>query len=316
MLVICGCTGVEAVYSSMQAGPKEEPPQAVSSFEKNGTAQHADKPSAPGNVVNAEHSQVNKDSREKTDPPAQQGKANEGAAVNTVNAPQTNAVQADSGKGGQVSAEQPGTNTDKASSADNKNVKRVALTFDDGPDSKYTPAILDILKKQNVKATFFIVGKQAEAHPDMLKRIVSEGHVIGNHSWNHRQMNKLNAADIDADLKKTDELLQSITGIAPTLFRAPYGAVSSTLTAETAKNNLKLVGWTSDTRDWDGSKPDEMMNTVHRQLKPGGIVLMHCFGGKGGDLSNTVAFLPNLIADLEKQGYTLVTVPELLEAGK
>ncbi|WP_409340881.1 polysaccharide deacetylase family protein [Paenibacillus sp. MBLB4367] len=192
-----------------------------------------------------------------------------------------------------------------------KNVKPIALTFDDGPDTKYTPQILDILKEHQVKATFFLVGKQIELHPDIVKRIVNEGHAIGNHSWGHRQLNKLTTEEIKQDLDKTDQLLKSILGEAPVMFRAPYGAVSKTLIDEVKSSGREMVNWSVDTRDWAGVSPDEMMETVRKQMKPGGIVLMHSFGGKNGSLDNTVKLLPKLIGELQEGGYSLVTVPEL-----
>lgn len=189
--------------------------------------------------------------------------------------------------------------------------KQVALTFDDGPDAKYTPLILDILKEHDVKATFFVVGKQSEAYPDVLKRIHEEGHAIGNHSFAHADLSKLSAEEVQEEIAAADEAIERIVGVSSALFRAPYGAESEAMKKCLADAKRELVRWTVDTRDWAGTSPEEMMETVHKQLKPGGIILMHSFGGKKGKLDNTVEVLPQLIEELKKQGYSFVTVPEL-----
>ncbi|MGF7036025.1 peptidoglycan/xylan/chitin deacetylase (PgdA/CDA1 family) [Paenibacillus mucilaginosus] len=190
-------------------------------------------------------------------------------------------------------------------------MKRAALTFDDGPDSRYTPLILDILKAHNVKATFFVVGRQAEKHPEVLRRIAEEGHLIGNHSWDHANLSKLSEAQILADIAAGDEAVRKITGTAPVPFRAPYGAVSPAVRRALETLGRPLVGWTVDTRDWAGTPAEEIRDCVTRGLQPGGIVLMHSFGGRSGSLGNTVEALPSIIEALQGDGYTLVTADEL-----
>ncbi|MEK8130937.1 polysaccharide deacetylase family protein [Paenibacillus filicis] len=189
--------------------------------------------------------------------------------------------------------------------------KQVALTFDDGPDTKFTPEILDILKKYQVKATFFVVGTQVSKHPDMLKRILDEGHAIGNHSMTHANFTKLSTERIDREIEETDKLIRQATGTTTPLFRAPYGAAPDILKKHLKALDRPLIGWTVDTRDWSGLSPADMMGIIRKQIKPGGIILMHSFGGKKGDLSNTVTALPQAIEYLKAQGYSLVTVPEL-----
>ncbi|GIP38836.1 hypothetical protein J31TS4_21160 [Paenibacillus sp. J31TS4] len=190
--------------------------------------------------------------------------------------------------------------------------KLVALTFDDGPDPKWTPLILDLLNKAGVKATFFVVGQQAAAHPDVLKRIAEEGHAIGNHSWNHSNMTSLKPEEMREQVTKTDELIASVTGKHSAIFRPPYGAVSDEVLSTLASMNTHVVNWSVDTKDWAGTPVADMMAIVNHQVKPGAIVLQHSFGGKKGDLSNTVEALPQIIAYLKKNGYTFVTVPEML----
>lgn len=109
-----------------------------------------------------------------------------------------------------------------SSDAKKNSLKRVALTFDDGPDDNYTSQILDILKKHNLKATFFLVGSRIKAHPDVVKRIVKEGHIIGNHTWDHQNFLKLSDKDILTEVSKTDEELYKIAGYHSTLLRPPF----------------------------------------------------------------------------------------------
>jgi len=190
--------------------------------------------------------------------------------------------------------------------------KLVALTFDDGPDEKYTPAILDILKENDVKATFFLVGVQVRKYPSMVKRIVDEGHEVGNHSYNHSDLAKLDAAGVKKQIKWTDDLFQQAVGFVPHLVRAPYGSTSSTVKSVLKQGERELIGWTVDTRDWGGESVAKMLVNINKNTKPGGVILMHSFGGK--NIKNTVELVPKAIEDLKKQGYTFVTIDELHDA--
>ncbi|MFB6363357.1 polysaccharide deacetylase family protein [Paenibacillus elgii] len=192
-----------------------------------------------------------------------------------------------------------------------KKDKQVALTFDDGPDAKYTVKILDILKKYNAKATFFVVGYQAEKYPNVLSRIVKEGHMLGNHTWSHKDLTKLSGQQINNEIVKLNKVIQNATGEAPKYVRTPYGAVSNKVTKAIEQNGQHNVLWNVDTRDWAGTTPEDMLKNVKANLKPGGIILMHSFGGKKGDLSNTIECLPKMIEELQEEGYSFVTVDEL-----
>ena len=183
--------------------------------------------------------------------------------------------------------------------------KVVALTFDDGPDTRYTTAILDILKEKEVQATFFIVGQQVAKYPEIVKRIVDEGHVIGNHSNNHKDLSKLSKAQIMKEMTTTDELIKEAVGFVPTLFRAPYGAVSDILKNVLQANDRELIGWNVDTRDWAGTSIASMRQMIKEETKPGSTILMHSFGNK--HIKNTVDMLPAVIEDLKDMGYSFVT---------
>ncbi len=187
--------------------------------------------------------------------------------------------------------------------------KYVALTFDDGPDANYTAAILDILKEKGVKATFFVVGQQVSKYPEVLRRIADEGHAIGNHTENHKDLKKLGKAGILEQIGKTDKAIKEVLGEAPSLFRAPYGSLSDTLKQVLKDEGRHHTGWTVDTEDWAGTSVADMRAMIVHDTKPNGIILMHSFGGK--HIKNTVAMLPDVIDDLRELGFTLVTVDEL-----
>jgi len=198
--------------------------------------------------------------------------------------------------------------------SDNK--KLVALSFDDGPDVNYTTKILDILKQNNIKATFFIVGSRAKAHPEMVKRISDEGHVIGNHTWDHPDIKKIDINKLKDEVQQTNDLINSIVGYKPHLFRPPYGFTNANDIKELGKLGYKIIDWSVDTKDWAGTPPDKIMDYVQKELRPGAIVLEHCAGGKNDKLDNTVVALPRIISYLKDNGYSFVTIPELLNISK
>ncbi|CAB3389424.1 polysaccharide deacetylase family protein [Kyrpidia spormannii] len=191
-------------------------------------------------------------------------------------------------------------------------VRQAALTFDDGPDVTYTTRILDILRREGIHATFFIVGQRAQAHPEMVRRIVAEGHVVGNHSWDHPNFTKLSIAEIRSELIRTNDLLRSLVGYTPDLFRPPYGELTPALVQTIGSMGFKIIDWSVDTRDWAGTPVPTIMNYVRKEITPGGIILEHCAGGRGERLDNTVEALPRIISYLRNQGYSFVTIPELL----
>lgn len=120
----------------------------------------------------------------------------------------------------------------------------MALTFDDAPDRVFTPPILAILKRYQVQATFFIVGSRAHSHPDLVKRIVEEGHVVGNHSFNHTNLPKLSFDQFCEQVDKTQRILQQLTGYTPKLFRPPYGAISEQQLKWAFTQKFMVVNWT------------------------------------------------------------------------
>ena len=187
--------------------------------------------------------------------------------------------------------------------------KVIALTFDDGPWPEYTAQILEILKKNQIKGTFFVVGQMLQTYPDLGKRIVDEGHTIANHTWNHwyHYFNKQAAA---FEIDRTSNLIYETTGVKTTLFRPPGGKLHNGLAAYARSKNYTVVMWSADSIDYRRQSPSILVNRVMGQSTPGGIVLMH---DGGGNRSNTVAALPMMIKKYQEQGYRFVTIPELLE---
>ena len=198
----------------------------------------------------------------------------------------------------------------------------IALTFDDGPDPNWTPAILDILKKENVPATFFVIGKNGDAYPDLLRRIVNEGHEVGNHTYTHPNLGEVPGRIVDLELNATQRLIESVTGRSTVLFRPPYfgdaeadkpGEVEPALRAKDL--GYVMVGVRIDPGDWKpGVTPNEVVeNTVERAEDNdpetrGQVVLLH---DSGGDRSATIAALPELIHQLKARGKRFVLVSEL-----
>lgn len=187
--------------------------------------------------------------------------------------------------------------------------KVVALTFDDGPWPVSTLAILDILQKENIKATFFCLGRSIRNHPELLLSVAQAGHVLGNHSWNHpyaRMSPKVAQAEID----NTTNLMIQTVGVKPELFRPPGGKLSNGLAAYAASRKYSIVLWNDVSGDDQRKTTPEMeVKNVLTHVRPGAVVLMHDGGGK----HPTVQALPKIIAGLKQQGYSFVTVPELMQ---
>ena len=186
--------------------------------------------------------------------------------------------------------------------------KAIALTFDDGPWPTTTTQILDILNKNNIKGTFFWVGRYLQVYPELGKKVAAAGHAIGNHTWNH-QYYKYNEDGAAREIDRTTSLIEELTGVKTSMFRPPGGILNNGLVAYAQKKNYAVVMWSADSLDWR-TATQSLMENVMRQANSGGIVLMH---DGGGNRSRTVEALPDIIAKLRKEGYTFVTVPELLK---
>lgn len=189
--------------------------------------------------------------------------------------------------------------------------KKVALTFDDGPDIEVTQKILKILREKQVPATFFVTGKMVQAYPHMLKQIYEDGHVIGNHSWSHPQLTKISSKEVERELKRTNEIIEKVIGKKVRLFRPPYGATNANVQKLIREKGLLIINWSVDTNDWRGNSGAEIEQIVKQQVSHGGIILQHNAGNK---LQGTIDALPKIINFLKNQDYQLVTVDQLLDS--
>lgn len=194
--------------------------------------------------------------------------------------------------------------------------KYVALTFDDGPDPLYTPEILDILKDRNVSATFFLIGKNVEKYPDIAKRIVDEGHSIGNHTYSHKSLIPLSERVTVQEIKKAEKAIQDATQVRPTLFRPPRGIYSSYARKFLIDERYTIVLWDVSAMDWAEIASNGIVYAVAKKTKPGSILLFHDSGDlitfNGGDRSRTVKALPHVINKLESIGYEFITVDQMI----
>ena len=187
--------------------------------------------------------------------------------------------------------------------------KVIALTFDDGPWPNSTAKVLDILKKNRIKSTFFVVGQNVKNYPDLTKQIVADGHIIANHTWHH-WYHQMNAQAAAYEVANTTDIIYQTTGVKTSLFRPPGGIMNNGVAAYAKNNKYAVIMWSADSMDYSRPAVPRLMNNIFREAKPGGIVLMH---DGGGDRSHTVKALPEIISRFRKQGYEFVTVPELLE---
>ncbi|WP_084296059.1 polysaccharide deacetylase family protein [Desulfitibacter alkalitolerans] len=190
--------------------------------------------------------------------------------------------------------------------------KLIALTFDDGPDDLFTPQILDVLKEHEVPATFFVVGRRCELFPEVLKRMASEGHIIGNHTWSHPNIIKLSNDKVIEELKQTDEIINRLAGYIPILFRSPYGSMDREKVELVAKRGYKHIAWSVDSLDWKGLSAEEVKTNILENVIEGSIILQHSAGGVGEDLSGTIKALSDIIKVLKKDGYEFTTIDKLL----
>ncbi|MCP2339457.1 polysaccharide deacetylase family protein [Actinomadura rupiterrae] len=185
--------------------------------------------------------------------------------------------------------------------------KCVALTFDDGPGPD-TPRLLDELNRAGVRVTFFVVGTNAAAYPELVRREAAEGHEIGDHSQDHRDLTRLPPIQVHAQIQETQDVLRQITGQAPVLLRPPYGASNGVVSDVARSLGLVQALWNADTLDWRDRDASAVADRAVAGARPGGVVLMHDIYG------TTVDAVPQIIARLKAQGYTPATVSDLLAA--
>lgn len=194
----------------------------------------------------------------------------------------------------------------------NENKKMIALTFDDGPDEDFTPQILDILKKYNAKATFFVVGQKVGWNPEIVKRAHKEGHEIGNHTFTHINICKSSNEQIRKEIMETQEIIKKETGKEPTLFRPPYRAINETLFDIIKSDHMKVVLWSDlDTKDWSNPGVYNIVKIIEEKAENGTIILLHDYNKIRNNKSQTIQALEKIIPKMQSLGYEFVTIPEI-----
>lgn len=181
--------------------------------------------------------------------------------------------------------------------------KKIALTFDDGPHPQYTEQLLDGLKERGVKATFFVTGEHAELHPDVIKRMSEEGHLIGNHTYSHIQLQSNNREEFKAQIVKTNKIISDITGKEVLYVRPPYGTWDKKFETEL---NMFPVLWTVDPKDWCSDNVASVTQKVVSKTGENDIILMHDY------YESSVTAALKAVDELLGQGYEFVTVEEIL----
>ncbi|HXM25084.1 MAG TPA: polysaccharide deacetylase family protein [Chthoniobacterales bacterium] len=183
----------------------------------------------------------------------------------------------------------------------------IAMTFDDGPSPETTPRLLDILKQRNIKATFFMIGQNAERNPEIVKRILADGHEIGNHSWTHPQLAKLPDDRVTEEITKTQNAITNASGYTPKLLRPPYGSITGRQ-KEWIENQfgLSVILWSVDPFDWKRPGASVIQQRILAGARPGAIILSHDIH------KQTVDSMPATLDALAAKGFKFVTVSQLI----
>lgn len=184
-----------------------------------------------------------------------------------------------------------------------KEEKKIALTFDDGPHPRFTEPLLDGLKERDIQATFFVTGEHAKLHPDIIERMNKEGHIIGNHTYSHMQLTQENREVFKEELMKTNQILKEITGEEVLFVRPPYGTWDKSFETEL---NMIPVMWNVDPLDWCSNDTPSVVMRVLKEAEENAIILMHDY------YESSVTAALQIVDELQKRGYSFVTVDEIL----
>jgi peptidoglycan/xylan/chitin deacetylase (PgdA/CDA1 family) len=193
--------------------------------------------------------------------------------------------------------------------------RRVALTFDDGPDPLWTPRIADLLAARGVRSTFFVVGQRAHAHPRAVRAVAQAGHEIASHGWSHASLWFCGPRRTETEVSRTQERLGEIAGTAPRFFRPPWGMVNASLFGALRRADLSCVFWSIQPEGLRARGADAQAAHVLARAHPGAIVDLHDADGVAGAPERLADALPTMIDGLRERGYTLTTVGELLAEG-
>ncbi|NRQ35099.1 polysaccharide deacetylase family protein [Nonomuraea sp. NN258] len=194
----------------------------------------------------------------------------------------------------------------KKPEVDCEQVKCIALTFDDGP-GKHAGKLLDTLKKYDAKATFFLEGQYVNSRPAYVKRMVQEGHELGNHSYKHPDFTKVDPWVIKSEIQRTQDAVKKAAGVEPKLLRPPYGLADLQVSDIAAEFGMPIILWTAGSNDWNTKNVEAIKKKTLEVAERDGIILMHDW------VEQTVQAMPSIVKSLQAKGYTLVTVSDIIK---
>jgi peptidoglycan-N-acetylglucosamine deacetylase len=186
---------------------------------------------------------------------------------------------------------------------------RLALTFDDGPHPAFTDRLLEVLRRERVAATFFVVGKQVERYPELLREIARHGHELANHTYGHPNLARMSSAEVSRELIEAHRVIRETTGVETVFFRPPGGRFDLGTLETASRLGYRTVLWTVFPQDHLGHPPERTYDRVMAAVQDGGVVLLH------SGVESTLRVLPRLIRDLRERGYQFLTISEMLEEG-
>lgn len=191
----------------------------------------------------------------------------------------------------------------------------LALTFDDGPNDPWTPRLLEVLDRHQVKVTFFLIGKFVKQRPDIAQAVVEAGHAIGIHTWDHPNLIFCSSAEVRRQLQQTHQAILDATGIEPNLFRPPFGGRRPASLRVARSLGLQTVMWNVTCRDWTSRSTDEIVALAERQIHGGNVILLHDgeFHRIGVDRSRSVEAADRILTRYRGEGFQFITIPEMME---
>lgn len=218
-------------------------------------------------------------------------------------APDAATVAAETAAAARIAPRRPGLRVSRVQTPE----MLVALTFDDGPSSAYTPKVLDILNRHGARGTFFVLGSNAKRCSSIVARAAAEGHEIGVHTWSHINMARSSMSKIDSEVSRTSDVICSITGKTPVVMRPPYGATSAGIVNHMYRQyGMRSIMWDVDTQDWRKPGVSTVINRAVNRARPGSIILVHDIH------ASTLAAIEGIVTGLQARGFRLVTVSQLM----
>ncbi len=200
------------------------------------------------------------------------------------------------------------------------NKNKVLLTFDDGPSPIWTPLILDALKKANIKAVFFMIGHHVQKYPDIARRVLAEGHTIGNHGYAHSVLLYYTLEELEEEVKYTEHVIREITGVTTKVFRPPKAWLRPSEKEKIKQMGYDILLWSLNSKDWVNFNAAAVSKYLSQKARGGDIILFHDSGGvfsrEGGDRSETVATIPLLAKQIRGKGLDFVSFEEFMEENR